>query len=167
MVMGSCCHIFYFTYLFSLIPSEKSRFSTWPLGQKLFVFNIGNFPWITILYKYGSSLCALRAPLVYLDYFALEMKIDTWPDGNISSCNCVERENIPSASNRFETRENSIYNIGLRVTLYVTQIYICIYILEYTWKKERAISYVQKLSPNFSLLESNRCPLSSFFALIL
>ena len=107
------------------------------------------------------------------------MKIDTWPDGNISSCNCVERENITSASNRFETRENSIYNIGLRVTLYVTQIYlyiyiyvyiyiyICIYILEYTWKKERAIFYVQKLSPNFSLLESNRCPLSSFFALIL
>ena len=101
------------------------------------------------------------------------MKIDTWPDGNISSFNCVERENITSASNRFETRENSIYNIGLRVTLYVKQIYlyiyiyICIYILEYTWKKERAIFYVQKLSPNFSLLESNRCPLSSFFALIL
>ena len=127
MVMGSCCHIFYFTYLFSLIPSEKSRFGTWPLGQKVFVFNIGNFPWITILYKYGSSLCALRAPLVYLDYFALEMKIDTWPDGNISSCNCVARENITSASNRFETREISIYNIGLRVTLYVTQIYIYIY----------------------------------------
>ena len=99
------------------------------------------------------------------------MKIDTWPDGNISSCNCVERENITSASNRFETREISIYNIGLRVTLYVKQIYIYIYIyiyiLEYTWKKERAIFYVQKLSPNFSLLESNRCPLSSFFALIL
>lgn len=93
------------------------------------------------------------------------MKIDTWPDGNISSCNCVERENITSASNRFETREISIYNIGLRVTLYVTQIYI--YILEYTWKKERAIFYAQKFSPNFSLLESNRCPLSSFFALIL
>ena len=55
------------------------------------------------------------------------MKIDTWPDGNISSCNCVARENITSASNRFETREISIYNIGLRVTLYVTQIYIYIY----------------------------------------
>ena len=94
------------------------------------------------------------------------MKIDTWPDGNISSCNCVERENITSASNRFETREISIYNIGLRVTLYVTQIYIYIYIyiyiLEYTWKKERAFFYVQKLSPDFSLLESKRYPLSSF-----
>ena len=135
MVMGSCCHIFYFTYLFSLIPSEKSRFGTWPLGQKVFVFNIGNFPWITILYKYGSSLCALRAPLVYLDYFALEMKIDTWPDGNIYLHVIAWKGKTSRVQAIVLKLERSPYTTSVCEWLYTSHKYIYIYIGIYLEKR--------------------------------